>query len=220
MYLCLRSYLFSHFSDWHYKILFRYRKNLFKASVLVLCCVHTAILPFILANKNMSDLDLNAGPEASMTNSLLERPWGPSCFQSHSIEVGCLNSFISEESGPRHPATSSWFQEQEPETSFQGAQKEFISGPLAHSFVISLYLPITIAFILFQRSRDSSLVSYQMPWDCYFTWKIFRKHWISWSCHATSPQAFVLIYSHFSILVLQLHIPDARISGGVSHTCT
>lgn len=188
--------------------------------MLVLYCMHTAILPFILANKNMSDLDLNAGREASMINSLFERPWGPSCFQSHSIKAGCLNSLISEESGPRFPTTSSWFQVQEPKTSFQGAQKGFINGPLAHSFVISLYLLITIAFILFQRPRDSSLVSYQMLWDCYLTWNIFLKHWISRSCHATSPQGFLLIYSHCSILPLQLHVPDAHISGGVSHICT
>lgn len=190
--------------------------------MLSLYCVHAAILPFILATKNLSNLDLNVGPEASMINSLLECPWGPSCFQSHSIKAGCLSSLILEESGPRLPTTSSWFQVQEPETSFQGAQKGFINGPLAHSLVISLYLLITIAFILllFQGSGDSSLVTYQMPWDCYFTWNIFLKHWFSWSCLAPSPQAFILICSHFTILALQLHIPDARISGGMSHTCT
>lgn len=165
----------------------------------------------------MCNLDLNAGPELSMIKSLLERPWGPSCFQSHSIKAGCLNSLILQESGPRLPTTSSWFQVQEPETSFQGVQKGFVNGPLAHGLVISLYLLITIAFILFQTSRDSSLVSYQMLWDCYFTWNICLKHLIPWSCHATSPQAFLLIYSSFSILELQLHIPDVRISGGATH---
>lgn len=135
--------------------------------MLSLYCVHTAILPFLLANKNMCDLDLNAGPESSMIMSLLEHPWGPSCFQSHSIKAGCLNSLILEESGPRLPTTSSWFQVQEPETSFQGAQKGFVNEPLAHDLVINLYLLITIAFILFQTFRDSSLVSYQMLWDCY-----------------------------------------------------
>lgn len=141
--------------------------------MLSLYCVHAAIIPFILANRNMSNLELSAGPKASMMNGLLERPWGPRGFQSHSVRAGCLNSCILEELGLTLPTTSSWFQVQEPETSFQGAQKGFINGPLAHGFVIGLYVLITIAFILFQRSRHSSLASYQMPWDCYFTWNIF-----------------------------------------------
>jgi len=112
----------------------------------------------------MSSLDLNACLQASGINNLLESPWGPICFQSHSIEAECLNSLILEESGPRLPTESSWFQIQEPEISCQRARKGVIKWPSEHCLVICVYLLFLIAFILhFQRSRASSLVSTRCP---------------------------------------------------------